>query len=381
MSVARSINASRITRRALLTGGGSVVLLAACGTSIQAPAYRAWFQKEPGTLTHLEYIVQCGTLAPSAHNTQPWKFRLMGNRVQVFADRERQLGSADVERRMMLMSIGCALENMLVAAAQLGYRAVVTDLDADAHFASSGYCATVELKKTRDGGSHPWFDAIFARQTTRAAFEPLASPARQMIESLNRAQDLSGIGLRWFTGHRALDALANLSRESVRSFLQTDQRHRDGMRWFRITREDWERHCDGIAVFTGDASPVVKQYIEWFATPEEVMSASFKQGEIDIVDRIAPATPLWGLIFATRATQNLRVQAGRMAERVYLDATQRGLSVQPICYPTEVDTGREQLRRLASLRPEAEPLFLFRVGQSTHRARSVRRPLSDVLMI
>jgi nitroreductase len=378
-----------ITRRDLLRGAGALAALApvagpaalisGCEATADAPAYRPWHQKTTGALTDLEYIVQCGTLAPSPHNTQPWKFRLLGDHIQVFADRDRHLGAADAERRMMLMSIGCALENMCVAATQLGYRATVTGLDADRQFAESGYCATLDLKRARPA-THRWFDAIFTRQTTRTPFDPLPSPPQELMEALRAVQDLPDIGLRWFAALDARDAVAKLSAASVREFLAMDQRHRDGMRWFRITRDEWQRHGDGIAVFNGDSPALVKQYVEWFATQEDVLGVEFKQGEIDSLDRLAPATPLWGLVYAGRPSQDLQVQAGRMAERVYLEAAARGCAVQPICYPTEIEEGRMKLRQLAAIDAAAQPLFLFRLGRSTHAARSVRRQLGEVIL-
>src|SRR5688500_12192416 len=120
---------TRISRRQLLKGAANTLVLGALAPPLlsgcnltNGPAYDAWRQKQKGALTDLEYIAQCGTLAASPHNTQPWKFRLLGNRIQVFADRERHLGHADRERRMMLIAVGAAIENMCVAAGQLGYQ-------------------------------------------------------------------------------------------------------------------------------------------------------------------------------------------------------------------------------------------------------------------
>ena len=132
--------------------------------------------------------------------------------------------------------------------------------------------------------------------------------------------------------------------------------------------------------FTGDAPAYIKQWVEWFASQEDLLGDDFKQGEIDSVDRMAPATPLWGLVYADAASANARFEAGRMAERVYLEAAARGYAVQPMCYATEVAASAAKLRARVGLPGAAEPLFLFRVGKADLVSKSVRRKLSDVLV-
>lgn len=357
----------------------TAAVVAGEGGSPDAPAYQAWRHKAKGELGDLQYLALCGSLAPSAHNTQPWKFRLRADAIELHADRSRSLGSADAEQRMMQLSIGCALENVRVAAERLGYRASLQALDADGRFAVDGHCATLKLERAA-AREHPWFDAIFERQTTRAAFDAGRPVPYRLRRNLSRAvDDLPGIGLHWFHGPQTVQALGDVVRRSVRGFL-TEQRHRDGMRWFRISRAEWEARRDGIAIFAGDAPLVAKRYVEWLADEQDLLSDAFRLGEVDVVDRLIPATPAWGLVYADRASPSQRVQAGRMAERVYLEATAMGHAVHPLSYPTEVPEGAQALRRLAGLDARSEPLFLFRLGTAALKARSVRRDLSEVVV-
>ncbi len=39
----------------------------------------------------LRFLLRYAVLAPSSHNTQPWKFRVSGDRIDVFVDLERWL--------------------------------------------------------------------------------------------------------------------------------------------------------------------------------------------------------------------------------------------------------------------------------------------------
>jgi hypothetical protein len=59
--------------------------------------------------------VHAATLAPSLHNSQPWRFRLMGEAVEVYADRHRQLEVLDPDGRELMVSVGAAVFTLRLA--------------------------------------------------------------------------------------------------------------------------------------------------------------------------------------------------------------------------------------------------------------------------
>src|SRR4051812_23735567 len=93
--------------------------------------YSAWNVEEyhfprHGTLGEkLTFVLNYTILAPSLHNTQPWKFMIHDNEMRVLADRSRQLQIADPDARELYISLGCALENLLTAATFFGLSASV----------------------------------------------------------------------------------------------------------------------------------------------------------------------------------------------------------------------------------------------------------------
>lgn len=65
-------------------------------------------------------FVRYATLAPSGHNTQPWKFRAAGNRIDILPDVSRRTPVVDPDDHHLFVSIGCAAENLALACCARG---------------------------------------------------------------------------------------------------------------------------------------------------------------------------------------------------------------------------------------------------------------------
>src|SRR3984893_4777528 len=132
-SPARVVSHGR--RRLLQVVGGTLVVIVG-GTLYRAydqgvfstgqgPAYNAWrvWDAEAGGIPLA--LVRAAVLATNAHNTQPWLFHLSADRVDLYAVLERNIGTIDSLRREMYISLGCALENLALAAGAHGFAAAV----------------------------------------------------------------------------------------------------------------------------------------------------------------------------------------------------------------------------------------------------------------
>src|SRR6266498_4453161 len=64
--------------------------------------------------------VAAATRAPSMHNSQPWRFRVRSDQIEVLIDPERQLTVADAGGWASRIACGCALFNLRLALAAQG---------------------------------------------------------------------------------------------------------------------------------------------------------------------------------------------------------------------------------------------------------------------
>ena len=74
-------------------------------------------------------LLRSAVLASSPHNTQPWRFRVGESFVELFLDPRRSVVGLDPFLREAYIGMGCALENLLLAAGAQGLaeRATVPD--------------------------------------------------------------------------------------------------------------------------------------------------------------------------------------------------------------------------------------------------------------
>ncbi len=78
-----------------------------------------------------EALAQAASLAgyaPSIHNTQPWRWRLAGDTLDLRLERSRVLAVTDPDDRLAMLSCGAALNHAVVALAATGWPATVTRL-------------------------------------------------------------------------------------------------------------------------------------------------------------------------------------------------------------------------------------------------------------
>jgi hypothetical protein len=62
-------------------------------------------------MTPLEQAARAAQHAPSVFNTQPWRWRITGESMELFADSDRRVDSIDRDSRLLLLSCGTALHH------------------------------------------------------------------------------------------------------------------------------------------------------------------------------------------------------------------------------------------------------------------------------
>jgi hypothetical protein len=309
------------------------------------------------------------TLAPSVHNTQPWRFVIGHEVLEVHADFTRQLRVLDPTCRQLVISCGCAVFNARVSLAADGFTAEVKQ-----YAGAGGRQLVVELTGTpgSDRSLAALDPVLELRRTNRRQFaDDRVVP--ELLATLGRVAELEGAGLFVIeeSPHRAVTALLTQRAEAIeevnpayraelRAWVTDDQRRSDGVPLATLPRLD--RHPGGEA-FPADEVP-----LRHYGDP----------GPAGLLDHTRSSMHQTLLLLGTDEDDPQSwLQAGQALERVWLEVTRAGYAMSLFTQVIEVPTAREELRSELGL--GMYPHVLLRVGRAPTTPAPRRRKLVDVL--
>lgn len=321
------------------------------------------------------------TLAPSGHNSQPWRFGLNVDEatVDLWADHARRLPVIDPQDRELTISCGAALLNLRLALAQLGLPHRVELLpgqpgslagaSSDSPFRPPGGGETGQLARVY---VEPWLEANAAdadrakaiplRRTYRFPFLPRPVDLA-VVEELEAAARLEGARACWVQEPDERRELAALIREADVS-MATDAHFRQELSaWMRshhTAREDGE-----ITVFDDFGSalaPLLTRFLNW--GPQAAAHD----------EKLALEAPLLLVLTTPGDTPSDWLRAGQALQRLLLAGARHEVQASYLNQPLEVP---ELRGRVAC---EGVPQLVLRLGYQRHAPRPTpRRPLQEVL--
>ena len=313
-------------------------------------------------------ILTLACRAPSVHNTQPWRWRVHGDRLDLFADYRRQLVYADPTRRDLLVSCGAALHHLQVVCAGLGWAARVHRLPDPA---DERHVAGVVLKpRAASSTDRDLLEALRRRRTDRRRFTSWPVP----LERLNAR---ASVGSIW--GAQVLPVPGEVTKDHLRRLTRRADR----------VQQRNQRYVAELAAWTdgslAEGIPAGHRPERTGADPEEAVHRRFPGGTLSD-EGSGPGAPEDGMLLVCTSSDDAisRIRAGEALSAVWLRATLDHLAVVPLSQAVEVEETRRELqtRILGDL---AFPQILLRVGwpatSATELSPTPRRPLSEVLEV
>jgi hypothetical protein len=337
--------------------------------SLHPPSSAPWTLREADfpigeiAFERARYLLRYAILAPSTKNTQPWKFAIAGDRIDILPDLTRWLRVSDPDQRELHLSLGCALENLIVAADHFGYACDVIYGASGAGSPDAVASLTLTPAHARAPRIRPagLFEGLTSRQTIHDVFTARGIPPGVQRQIAHLAGDVDVRLL--LTNERAIvHALAALSAEADVSELGSADYRRELAR------------VVGEGVF-GTSRPV--SVLGRIVLPHLNNGASLARRDRMLICE----TPLLGLIGTRQDDRASQVKAGQLFERICLMATILGLHVHPMSQALQIPTLRRQVAR-ATEEPLFHPQQLFRLGYAGPQSRrhTPRRPVERVLV-
>ena len=280
--------------------------------------------------------------APSILNTQPWRWRVHADRLDLFAERSRQLTVGDPSGRLLMLSCGAALHHARVALAAQGWQVDVTHADQHDPNLLATLVLTGWTSPSREALCQA--EAIPVRRTDRRPVkdEPIPAPA---LSSIEKAANL-GARLQLLTSGQMLEVAGAAARAAAVEAADPDIVHE-------------------LAFWTGRHGP------QGTGLPAEVILDQLPQTTVPARDfgrhGTLPAgaghdrSAVYALLYGDGDEPENWLRAGEALSAVWLTATTLGVSVVPLSGVIELASTRATIRRLL-LADLGYPYLVLRLG-------------------
>jgi nitroreductase len=310
----------------------------------------------------LWHVICAAGRAPSKHNTQPWRFHVTADSIDIWAERAWRLPASDPDDRELRLACGAALFNIRTALHHFGHEphtVLLPDPGAPDLLARVGVRAGPPVApKVSD-----LYRAVWQRRTDRRPFraEPVPAVTRR---ALRDAAEAEGVRLILVEDPALRAALRGLVRAAYRR-LEADPDCRAEMAaWTGYA----EPRQDGVPAQLGGPRPEPQD--EW-----AMCDFTAGQGRRRLPGKDFEPKPTIAVLVSAGDYPLHQLQAGQALQHVLLTGTVAGLACSYLNQPVEVPIYRRQLLDL--LGGTGWPQVVLRLGYGSPTAPSPRRALDD----
>lgn len=323
---------------------------------------------EKGNLAEqLKFLLGFSILAPSGHNSQPWEFTIKNNSIEFWVNKDRALSKSDPEGRQTSIAIGCALENLLIAADYYGYKAETKYFPEN----DDNLVASVSLQKVgaiRNEPSHLIF-SIPKRASNRGKYTNQAIPEKFLEETRKVSND--DIEVVIVTEKSKIFPLAEIANQAQievmdRDFFREELSH--------YIESNFTKSKTGMPGFTLGLPSLVSLFASKLIKKVNMSRMTAKKDD----SLLKKFTTAFLLVSAKNDDKYSWVKTGQVFEKVWLLATQNEVSFSVLAAGVQVGEYYKKIQEI--LKTNLRPLAFSRVGYSEKIARhSPRFNISEVV--
>ena len=296
-------------------------------------------------------LLDSAILAPSGHNSQPWKFKMGDDCIMVMPDFSRRLYAVDPRNREIFISVGCAVENICIAATTFKLKTTVKISDGDVEIA---------FEKSPDIEESPLAAFISKRQTNRNVFDNTLIHKSIIDHLASTGVKLYPRGSKEFDIVKSFVKLGNSVQMKDKEFVN------ELKEWMRFNEPEAARELDGLSYDVIGAPNMPT----WISRPiVSMMLNAAMQNRSDM--KKLQSSPFVAAIDGPDDVAGW-IEAGRRLERFLLIATSHNLACAFVNQPCEVESLAIELGRQLNLKQNLQ--LLMRIGHAAPAKRSRRRP-------
>ncbi len=299
-------------------------------------------------------IFLLASLAPSGHNTQPWRIKYMEPFHWIVEnDKSRWLPGVDPTQRETILSIGAFLQNLEYASGNLGHNCQV-----DILATSNQDEKIVEIKLTKSPQAAKYdIQQIKERRTVRANFLNDMLKKGDVAYLLRDDTDLIHYIPNSTKEHQWLN---EQTIEANRIQAYRDAAQSELADWIRFSSKDAEKNKDGLTLASMEIEGIPGWYLRNFYGKEDVMKKSFREESIDKVVKQVSQSAGWLIITSKDDSVITLLETGKRLQRLLLKIRSRNIAIHPMTQIIEEPSTNETLNSAIGINDPVQ--FILRTG-------------------
>ena len=319
--------------------------------------------------SEIRRLIELGTKAPSGHNSQPWKFKVIDDRIEIHPNFSCSLPEVDPSHRELYISLGCAGENICAAAPAFGYIA-----NWSSNLTPSGkYSIQIDLKKAELEPDNSMPKLILERQSNRSIFKGKFIE-EEKIDMLKRVSLEENINAYFFKKDSIQsNVIKNFIMQGNEIQMNDTNFKNELLSWIRFNQGHVNKTRNGLTYRVMGAPPMPKflgkMIVKSFLKPEKQNKSD--QQKIDSSSHFV-------LLTSNNNTPAEWIALGFSLERLLLKLTELGIANAYLNPPCEVDLLSDEFKN--SLQMNGYPTIIMRIGYADKTPYSPRREVEEVLL-
>lgn len=321
--------------------------------------------------------------APSAHNTQParWRFLPDGG-VLLFEDTTRRLVVGDPAGRDQLVGLGAAFEGLRIALSRRGLDLTDPELpaeqDPDARLPGRPELRLAARAALRRGGRpDPLAEWVFRRRTYRGPFQPADPDAIAALGVVLDAPDVTPVLER-----RAIRALAAENDRASFGLYARREYQAELYHWIRFSPRAPEWRRDGLTADCLGLSPLERVAGRWLFRPRLFALLARVGLHRALVAEAGRTRTASALAIFHRSRDDRALATGRRFYRLWLEITRAGFSARPMSALVDDAEATALLREGWQIPATSAPINVFAIGKASPDwdRTSPRLPAEELLV-
>lgn len=323
--------------------------------------YSSWgikpLTKAPSSWEYFaRHMIGWAILAANTHNAQPWRFAVLDEAIQININPAGILPVSDVVGRQATISVGCAIENIIMAAEAYGLQFEVSIFNAQDDPWPTGVIKFIDWRKASVVRSKI-FSAIANRRINRGLYDPQKMVSPEVKEAAKREAKILNLRIDFVEDWPTKLAISEIQYFADKAVIAKTPFRNELGDWFLPNDGD---RCDGMPGNTfglsDEKSLQISKELKQAGPFDPDLAQGFSSSSRDGI----ASSPTIGIISVEEDIPYSWIAAGRLLQRILVSAETYSLSSAINAAIVEVEWFNKALR--LRLKCMQRPTVIFRLG-------------------